>query len=314
MYLLLCIKENIVYIKGVDKALGTAKRKFGDRKDAAWIKNIDSMHVLFPYLMPNRSDNEALLTETIDLTEINKYLEKKNKDNPAFKYTFFHIMCAAMMKMFVLRPKLNRFYSGKRLYQRNDFTISFVVKKQFADSSEEGLAIVKIDPLSDVSPVEQIHSQVEKYCTTLRKEGKNDGATDMMNILRYAPRPVLSIFFAFLRLLEFFGLYPDFLMKEDPYYTSLFVSNLGSIKMDANYHHLANWGTNSVFAIIGEKKPTPFFNADGSYVMKDALNLSVTLDERIADGYYYARSIQLMKKLVANPELLDRPVSEPVDF
>lgn len=290
------------------------KRKIGDRKDGVWLKDTDSMHALFPYIMPNRADNEAVLSETIDLTEINRYLEDKNSGNPEFRYTFFHILCAAIMKMFVLRPKLNRFYSGKRLYQKNEFSISFIVKKQFADSSEEGIAVVRIDPESDVSPVEQIYTQVKKICTTIRKEKKNDGATDIMDVLVKAPRPILSLIMDTLHGLEFFGKYPKSMMEFDPYYTSVFVSNLGSIKMDANYHHLANWGTNSFFVIIGEKKPTPFFKADGSFEVRDALNMSVTLDERIADGYYYTRSLALMKKLVANPELLDRPVSEPVDF
>ncbi len=297
-----------------ETALDNKKRKHGDRKDGVWIRETDSMHTLFPHIMPNRADNEAVLNEVIDLTAVNEYIAKKNETGPAFKYTFFHVICAALIKTLVLRPKLNRFYAGKRFYQRNDYSISFIVKKEFADSSDEAVAIIKADPESDVSPLEQIHSKVEKICTSVRKEHKNDGTTDIMNVLTKMPVPILGFIMNTLSWLDFHGWYPDSLMREDPYFSSVFVSNLGSIKMNASYHHLTNWGTNSFFVIVGEKKPTPFFKLDGSFEVKEALELGVTLDERIADGYYYSRSIKLVHKLLDNPELLDRPIYEPVDF
>ena len=285
-----------------------------DRKDAKWVGNIDSMHGLFPYLMPNRTDNEAVLNETVDLSAINEYIAEKNAADPAFRYTFFHVICAALIKAFVLRPKLNRFYAGKRLYQRNDFSITFIVKKQFNDQSDEAIAIIKADPESPVPAIEQIHSEVERICTTVRKENKKDGTTDIIDDLVKLPRPILSAAMNFLSWLDYHGWYPNALAKEDPYFSSIFVSNLGSIKLHANYHHLANWGTNSFFVVVGEKKPTPFCREDGSVEVKEALDLGITVDERIADGYYYSRSVALVRKLLENPKLLDLPISEPVDY
>lgn len=285
-----------------------------DRKDAKWVGNIDSMHGLFPYIMPNRTDNEAVLNETVDLSAINEYIAEKNAADPAFRYTFFHVICAALIKAFVLRPKLNRFYAGKRLYQRNDFSITFIVKKQFNDQSDEAIAIIKADPESPVPAIEQIHSEVERICTTVRKENKKDGTTDIIDDLVKLPRPILSTIMNFLSWLDFHGWYPNALAKEDPYFSSIFVSNLGSIKLHASYHHLANWGTNSFFVVVGEKKPTPFCREDGSVEVKEALDLGITVDERIADGYYYSRSVALVRKLLENPKLLDLPISEPVDY
>ena len=109
--------------------LDKKKRKHGDRKDGVWIRDTDSMHTLLPHMLPNRADNEAVLNEVIDLTAVNEYIAKKNAAEPTFKYTFFHVICAALIKTLVLRPKLNRFYAGKRFYQRNDYSISFIVKK-----------------------------------------------------------------------------------------------------------------------------------------------------------------------------------------
>ena len=112
--------------------------------------------------------------------------------------------------------------------------------------------------------------------------------------------------------LDFFGKVPYDLIKTDPNYASIFISNLGSIKLNAAYHHLNNWGTNSLFVVIGQKHVEPVFSPDGTYVMHEMLHVGITLDERIADGYYYARSIELFKYLMEHPEELDRPANEEV--
>lgn len=48
--------------------------------------------------------------------------------------------------------------------------------------------------------------------------------------------------------------------------------------------------------------------------MRDSVDLGLTIDERIADGYYYAKTVRLFKTLLENPELLELPLSEPVEY
>ncbi|NLN23979.1 MAG: 2-oxo acid dehydrogenase subunit E2 [Clostridiales bacterium] len=290
------------------------KRRRGDRYDGRLVRDLDTMHVLMPFLIPRRTDNEAVLNEVIDLTAIEAYLEKKNEGNPEFKYTFFHVICAATAKTFALRPRMNRFYAGNRLYERDDITLSFVVKKKFSDEGEEVLSIVRVDKETDVSPVEQVYQQVKKIVYSVRHTNETDKTTDVMDIIIKLPRPILKLLVKLLRWLDYHGWYPKVFAEIDPYYTSVFISNLGSIKMRANYHHLTNWGTNSVFVVVGEKKPTPFFSEDGTVTMKNALELGITIDERIADGYYFANSLRLVRRLLAEPELLDLPIMSPVEY
>lgn len=289
------------------------KKRFGDRKDGYLVRDIDSVHAIAPYILPNRADNEAVLTDTVDMTHVIDYIAKKNEGDPEFKYTFFHFIVAAIAKTIVLRPKMNRFYSGHRLYDRKDLLFSFVVKKKFSDNGQEVLATIKIDPESDVSAIDQVYEKVKKIVYSVRKENNSDSTTDKMDMLLKIPRPILRLAMRILRWLEYHGKYPKFLMYDDPYYSSVFLSNLGSIKMSADYHHLANWGTNSIFGIIGEMKPMPFYNADGSVDVKQGLNLSLTIDERIADGFYFANSIKILRKFFENPELIDKPINKPLD-
>ena len=284
------------------------------RKDGTLVPETDPMHLITPHMVPNRCDNEAVLTELFDMTAVEAYLAKKNADGPEFKYTFFHVICAAIAKVLVLRPRMNRFYAGRRLYDRNDILFAFVVKKKFEDNGAEALAIIKVDKDGEISPVEQIHGKVKDIVYSVRKENKTEGTTEKMGILTKLPRGLLRFVMSFLNWLDYHGRYPAALMKDDPYFASVFVSNLGSIKMHANYHHLVNWGTNSIFVVIGEKKLTPFFQPDGSVQMRDALELGLTIDERSADGVYFAKSIHLLRRLLSQPELLDEPIQTPVDY
>ncbi len=289
------------------------KKKWGDRKDARLVRGLDSMHIIMPYNLPNRTANEAVVVEEIDCTAMEKYVEKLNSSNPEFKYTFFHIICAAIAKTIVLRPYMNRFFAGHRLYERDDVSLSFVVKKQFTDDAHEALAMITV-PKEGVSPLDDIYGKVKKFVTSVRKEGKKGSTTDIMDVLKHLPRWALRMLFGTLKWLEYHGKYPKSLMVADPYYSTCFISNLGSIKMHADYHHLADWGTNSFFVIIGEKKPTAVFAPDGSYEMKNVLKLGVTVDERIADGVYFAKTIRIVKKLLDNPELLELPIETPVEL
>ena len=284
------------------------------RRDGTLVPETDPMHLITPHMVPDRCDNEAVLTELFDMTAVEAYLAKKNADGPEFKYTFFHVICAAIAKVLVLRPRMNRFYAGRRLYDRNDILFAFVVKKKFEDNGAEALAIIKVDKDGEISPVEQIHGKVKDIVYSVRKENKTEGTTEKMGLLTNLPRGLLRFVMSFLNWLDYHGRYPAALMKDDPYFASVFVSNLGSIKMHANYHHLVNWGTNSIFVVIGEKKLTPFFQPDGSVQMRDALELGLTIDERIADGVYFAKSIHLLRRLLSQPELLDEPIQTPVDY
>ncbi len=92
------------------------KIRRGDRRDGVWLREEPALNRFMPYVYPNRADNEAYINEEIDLRPIEDYLEKKNEGRSEDPYTYFQIICAALIKAFVLRPKMNRFISGNRLY------------------------------------------------------------------------------------------------------------------------------------------------------------------------------------------------------
>ena len=288
----------------------TPKRRRGDRRDATLVRDLDSMHVFMPIMMPNRTDNEAFIQELVDMSAVEAYLERKNAQSPAYKYTFFHVILAALARTVELRPRMNRFIIGNRYYDRNHITFSFIVKKAFSDNADESVMILKYDPASEKPAIDMIHDKIADFVYSVRKGEKKDGTTDILDTLAKTPMWMRRLIVAILRSLDAHGHMPRDLAADDPFNSTVFISNLGSIKLNAGYHHLTNWSTNSVFVVVGEKHMQPFYGEDGSVTIKPALNLGLTLDERIADGYYYSKTIRLLKKLLAEPELLDIPSKE----
>ena len=51
-------------------------------------------------------------------------------------------------------------------------------------------------------------------------------------------------------------------------------------------------------------------NEDGSVVQKKYVDVKFTLDERIADGFYYAAFLKHYKRILQHPEILNHPPEE----
>ena len=280
------------------------------RKDGTKLKKIHAMHFVMPLMYPNRCDNEAFISDLIDLTNINAYLEKKNADNPEYKYNLFQVMVTAILKTMVLRPKMNRFIANKTMYMHKEISASFTVKKIFSDNGAEALAQVKVN---GTETMDDIHNEIFRQVSFCRSD-KLDGGTESLNAVASIPGFLARIVGAGARFLDRHGWMPKSITDGDPFYSSVYLSNLGSIKLGAGYHHLTNWGTCSVFCTIGQAKKRPFYDDDGTVHMKPSVDIGLTIDERIADGYYYSRTVQLLKTLLENPELLDRPLNEEVEY
>ena len=288
-----------------------AKRKWGDRKDGIWLKDLPAMNRIMPGIMPNRADNEAHINVAVDLRPLDAYLAQKNQGRTEDKYTYFHVISAAIAKAFILRPRMNRFICNKRIYQHRDLTLAFVVKKQFSDKSEEGLAFLSID---DKETMDSYHSKIMSVIHDNRRSDIKDTSTGAMDIINKLPQWLINLILSTTLWLDKHGWAPQFLIGTDPNHASIFLSNLGSIGLEGGYHHLVNWGTNSCFIVLGKKYMKKEYFKDGSSDLYEVIPLGITLDERIADGYYYSGTVALVKQLLAHPELLDLPADTEVEY
>lgn len=283
-------------------------KKRGDRKDGRWIRDIDGFHFIMPYLMPNRCDSEVYIEELIDVTEMVKYIEAHNSVNKEFRLTPFHVITAAVGKIIYHRPYLNRFVAGRRLYQRNKITLAFVVKRRFNDEAEESLLVTEI---KEDTTLEQISRRIAGDAQTIRKEGGND-INDLLDKLSKLPRWLMRLAMCEFRFLDFHGWMPESICRGDSNYASVLLSNLGSIKCNVVYHHLNNYGTNSIVITIGRIHKELMADDDGNTSVRDVVAIGATADERIADGFYFARSIRMLEEILRDPQQLENKMKSEI--
>ena len=162
------------------------REHWGDRPDGVLLRELDSLHYITGILYPNRCDNEAFISERIDLTNANAFLEKKNAENPEYHYNLFQLIVTAMVKTITLRPKMNRFIVNSNFYQRKEVSAAFVVKKLFADNGAEALAFLHT---KETDTLDTIHQYIYEQVSECRSE-KTDSSTDAMDLLNRIPRVV----------------------------------------------------------------------------------------------------------------------------
>lgn len=277
-----------------------------DRFDATYLKDLDSMHFIMPFMFPNRCDNQAYFTFQVDLTNLNKFLEKKNKDNPDYKYNMYQCIVTAVLKTITLRSKLSMFIHDRKMYKRNEVSAAFTVKQEFKDDGGEVLAFIHSKP---EWTIDDVHDELKRQLLKLKSKGYVDESTGFMDKFNQLPKFISRPILRFVCWLEKKGMIPKALVETDPYHSSVVLANLGSIGLPEGYHHLTNWGTTSMFVVVGQSGRMPFYK-DDKIEFRDGVKLGFTIDERIADGYYFSKSIKIMQLLLEEPELLEKPLNE----
>ena len=288
------------------------KRRLGDRRDGRWVRDVTGLTTLMMHIMDKRTDAEVYLSDKIDVTELLKYLEKKNAQHPDYKTTVFHCFILAVGRMIRERPKMNRFIQGRRMYERYEISLSFMAKRRFTDHSEE--AMMFFVP-KDEDTIDSFSYHVAGEIREMRKSEHSTGGMDStIDAFAKIPRLILMPIIGIIRALDFWGINPKALTDGDTNYSTVLFSNLGSIKGPAVYHHLNNYGTTGIMITIGTIHKEELVMDDGSKQIRDVVEIGATIDERIADGFYFVRSLKLVKHIFAHPELLDRPFGEPSGF
>ena len=288
------------------------KRRWGDRRDGRWVRDVPGLQTIMGHILPNRTDCECFMKDSFDVTELLPYLEKKNAEHPDYKTTVFHALIMSAARMVKERPKMNRFIQGRRMYERYDISLSFVCKRRFQDNGEEALMFFfpKEDETLDSLSLRIVGDVRE----TRKSESSSGGIDSVIDGFAKIPRLLLMPILRIIRWLDFWGVNPKALTDGDPNYSTIFLSNLGSIQAPAVYHHLNNYGTNSIFVTIGTIHKEERIMPDGSKQIRDVVDIGATLDERIADGFYFARSLKLVKYIFAHPEMLELPLNVPSGF
>ena len=282
--------------------------RLGDRSDGVRLRKLPGFRKIFPFLMRTRTESAVYFSKRLVVAPTLSWLERTNprRDN---KLSLFYVALAAGVRTLALRPEVNRFVAGRRIYQRRTIDLSFVVKRELTEEASEITLKLTFDPRSTI---DEVARRVREAVETAR-QSRTSFDEKLTNFITSLPRPLIRLAVAAARTLDYHGWGPASFLRDDSLHTSAFLANLGSIRLDAAFHHMYEWGNASIFVVVGKLKKEPVVNERGELEVADVVDMNFTGDERITDGVYFSRTMDLFLDLIGNPERLETPPADLPD-
>ena len=257
------------------------------------------MRRIMPLLMRSRQQSVVHYEQHFDLSHTLSFIERWNAQHRE-PITVFDIILAACGRTLHERPGLNRFVSGGVIYQRRKVHVAFGAKQAFDDAAP--LLMVKLELL----PHEDLGLTTQRALAAVAEaRGSSERPLEReMRALTSLPNWMLRGAVRAATWLDAWNLMPDLLTRDDPMFSSLFLANLGGIGLDRAFHHLYEYGTASLFGVVGAIGKRTSEDAHGVAHTHDGVDVGWTFDERIHDGFYCASSLARLRRYVEHPESL----------
>ena len=283
---------------------------WGDRIDGRKIRTLAPMAQITAYFQWERNICSNFFEESFEITNVDRYIRQKRREGLT-DFGITHVLLAAYVRGIARYPQLNRFINGQKVYSRgDDIQYCMVIKKEMTVDSPDTSIKVHLKPTDTAKDVyEKLNAAVESVKATKELDSNLDSLIMLLNLI---PSVVLKFTVWLLKLLDYFGLLPKFLLELSPFHGSLFLTSMGSLGIPPIYHHLYDFGNLPVFGAFGCKRKAVEVLEDGTIVPRKYVDLKFVLDERICDGYYYATFFKYYRRLMRNPEILDQPPEEVV--
>ena len=283
---------------------------WGDRSDGRKIRTLAPMAQITAYFQVERNTCSNLFEESFEITNIDRYIRQKRREGLT-DFGITHVLLAAYVRGVAKYPQLNRFISGQKVYSRDeDIQYCMVIKKEMTVDAPDTSIKVHLNPHDTAVDVyHKLNAAVESVKATQELDSSLDGLIQYLNLI---PSIVLKFVVWLLKLLDYFGMLPKFLLELSPFHGSLFFTSMGSLGIPPIYHHLYDFGNLPCFGAFGMKRRALEVQEDGSVVQKKYIDVKFVLDERICDGFYYATFFKHYRRLLAHPEVLDNPPEEVV--
>ena len=273
---------------------------WGDRIDGRQVRTAQVMEQITAYFMPNRTGANNLFYESVEITELERYIRRKRKEGLT-GFSITHAVLAAYVRTVAKYPAINRFIAGQRIYSSGeDVVVCMTVKKELTAEAPDSLIKVHLHPADTAADVyRKFNEKVNEAKNEMETTADAAVASFMM-----IPRLILKFAICLLKCLDYFGLVPKFLLEISPFHGSVYFTNVGSLGIKPVFHHLYDFGTVPAFCAFGRKRRAEEIK-DGQIVERKYLDLTFNLDERICDGFYYASVIKYFLRLLTRPDVLD---------
>ncbi len=283
---------------------------WGDRSDGRRVRTLAPMAQITMYFQWERNICSNLFEDSFEITHIDRYIRQKRREGLT-DFGITHVLLAAYVRGVAKYPQLNRFISGQKVYSRgDDIQYCMVVKKEMTVDSPDTSIKVHLNPRDTAEDVyRKLNAAVEEVKATQELDSGLDNLIQYLNLI---PGLLLKFVVWLLKLLDYFGLLPKFLLELSPFHGSLFFTSMGSLGIPPIYHHLYDFGNIPCFGAFGCKRRAIEVKEDGTVIQRKYIDVKFVLDERICDGYYYATFFKHYRRLLAHPEVLDNPPEEVI--
>ncbi len=284
---------------------------WGDRKDGRRVRTLAPMAQLTSYFQVERNTRTNMFEESFEITHVERYIRQKRREGMT-DFGITHVLLAAYCRAVAKYPQINRFVAGQKVYSRgHDLQYCMVVKKDMTVDSPDTSIKVHLTPYDTAADVyRKLNAAVED----VKKSQELDSSLDsLMMALTMIPSVFMKFTVWLLKLLDYFGMLPRFLLELSPFHGSLFFTSMGSLGIPPIYHHLYDFGNLPVFGAFGCKRKTLELQEDGSVVQRKYVDVKFCLDECICDGFYYATFFKHYRRLLRNPEIFDLPPEEVLE-
>jgi hypothetical protein len=268
------------------------------RADGDLIRDEAPSRAILPYLMRGRNESIILHESVCDITRTRVWLRAFNGAGPEQAATLFHLFLWSCGRTAHLRPKMNRFVAGGRLYQRRGVWLSFAAKRE--PRLDAPLVPVKVDFPEVNEPFAGFVRRLTR-CTRDATNGEDRLVDRELALSMKLPHAARRMLAAFYRAADRMNLLPRRFIESDPMFAAIFVANLGSLGLDRTWHHLYEHGTCSLFAVLGKQREDLVADGRGQPVSRDVITIRWSLDERITDACYCASSLDLVRRMVEDP-------------
>jgi hypothetical protein len=295
----------------VQKTIATTyKRRWGDRADGRRLRTLDPMANVATYLMATRSGSQNLFSDAVDIEKMNKYIhEKRNQGLPNFGA--MHVLVGAYVRTISQKPGINRFVNGNRIYARNNIEVSMAVKKTLELNAPETMIKFIFEPNATIY---EIYEQMTQKISEFQQASDEQSAFDkLVYLLNYIPRPIMRGTVNLLKWLDYHGWIPRFLTLLSPFHGSLVITSMASLGINPVHHHLYNFGNVPVFIAFSATRHQKELTKTGDVVDKRYFDFTISTDDRICDGHYYASAVKDIKKYLLNPQLLEVPPEKVIE-
>jgi hypothetical protein len=270
------------------------------RSDGVLLKSLDPFVKIIPYIMERRSDAQNFSKHVVCVDAIDRYIQEKKKQG--IRLSYLHLFIAAYVRVIDERPQLNRFVMNSRLYQRNKICISMAVKRSLRTDDDEETTVK-----FEFTGKENIFEVIEIIDRMIAEAVAADSDTDtdkLAALIMSMPGIVTKLLVKTIKLMDRWNMLPASVIDASPFHTTVFFTYLKSINANYIYHHLYDFGTTGLFVALGKPRKMPMVHND-QVVVKKCCEIGYTMDERICDGLYFARSFRLLEKYLENPYLLE---------